>query len=135
MAEMLEDRSLGIRALRPEIGDFHRVLQGKTGGHDLAEDARHCFVTERAGISRQHGTQHLGLAFGAIEVGPLSGLRLDRRDLARALGALADQGLDLLVDLVDAGPYLLKLVFTRHARAIPGPTVTTTERSAHRRSS
>jgi hypothetical protein len=41
MTKMLEGGGLGKRAFRAKISDTQRLLERKTGGHDLAKKSRH----------------------------------------------------------------------------------------------
>ena len=101
MAEVLVDRGLGISALGPQIRHRHRLLQRQTGGHDLANDARHGLVRQRAGVALGHAGQNLGFALGPVEIGSTLAL-LDFGDLHSHTGPLVDQRLDLLVQGIDA---------------------------------
>ena len=48
VAEFLDRRLMGPGALGPEVGDFHVVLEGECGGHDLAVDRLDGFLGKAA---------------------------------------------------------------------------------------
>jgi len=104
MAEMLVQRLLRERALRPEKTDLQRFLLGQTGRHDLAEQANQHFVAQRSLVAIDHASQHLRFALGAVVIDRRLQRTLRLADLMRPAGALGDQRLDLLVDAIDASP-------------------------------
>ncbi|MCY1432223.1 hypothetical protein D9M71_482140 [compost metagenome] len=113
MAEMLERRCLGEGALRAEVSDLERLLQGQAGRHDLAEQPRHFLVVQRALVAVHDVLEHPGLALGAVEDRRLAfrqGLHLHPRHVGGAAGAFADQLEDLLVEVVDAYPQRLEFL-------------------------
>ncbi|MCY1451391.1 hypothetical protein D9M71_682570 [compost metagenome] len=123
VAEVLERRSLGEGALRAEVGNLERVLEGQAGRHDLAEQARHFLVAERSLVELHDVLEHPGFALGTVEHRLLAGLQrghLDPRDFLGAARALADQAEDLLIEAVDAHAQGLQLLlFGDHIRHQP----------------
>src|SRR3569623_370818 len=88
-----------------------------TGRHDLAKQARHLLSAKRPFITRDDPAQHLGLALGAIKTRGVAAV-LEGGDFLRATRAFADQGLDLLVEAVDARAYRLQLILAHRAFAL-----------------
>ncbi len=86
MPEVLVDRLLRERALRPEEGDFQRLLLREAGGHDLAEQPQDLLVPQRPLVPLERGPQHLRLALRPVEVDRMPVRVLGNADLLRAAG-------------------------------------------------
>ena len=114
---MLHRRGLAEGAFRAEIGDLERLLQGQTGGHDLAEQSRDFLIVQRALVQLHDVLEHPGLTFGAVEHRLLAfrqGSHLHPRHVLGAARALADQLEDLLVEAIDAYAQRLELIGVTH---------------------
>ena len=68
MAEVLEHRRLRERALGPQIRDFQRLFLREARGHQLAEQAHHLLVAQRAVVALDDFAQHLRFALGTVEL-------------------------------------------------------------------
>src|SRR5690606_22364018 len=95
--------------LRTKETDLERLLLRQAGGHDLAEQAHHFLVAERALVAVDHAAEDLRLALRPVVVHRRGQLALGATDLAGITGALADQFLDRAIDGVDAPAHLRQL--------------------------
>ena len=101
MAKVLEGGLLGKGAFRPQERHFHALFQRQAGAHDLAEKPRHGFAVQRPLVALFYLSQYLGFPFRAIKhrVGVGGGLHLGH--LVGQGGAIVEQILQPLVQLVD----------------------------------
>ena len=107
--EMLVDRGLGERPLRPEEPDLEGFFLGEAGRHDLAEQAHDLLVTQRAlgarrRIALQRHPQHLRFTLRAVEVDEPSLFAFGDPDLARQARTLVEQRVKFTVDRIDTPP-------------------------------
>ena len=104
MAEMLDGGSLAEGAFGTEISHSERFFQRQAGRHDFAEQARHGFAGQRAGIVFLDPAQHLGFAFGAVD----QTAALECADGLSVHGAGIDELEHLVVDGVDGRAVLMQ---------------------------
>ncbi len=68
VAEVLAHGLLAERAFRPEEADLQRIFLGQAGRHDLAKQAHHLRIRQRAVVAVHHHAQHMRLALRAVVV-------------------------------------------------------------------
>ena len=101
MAEMLDRRLLGKGAFRAQKRHAHGLFQRQAYAHHFAEQARHGFPVDGALIAFLDAAQHLGFPLRAVKhrLGVLAALHFGH--LVGELGAVIEQILEPLVQVVD----------------------------------
>ena len=99
MAELFDGRLMGPSPLWAEVGDLHIVLEGESGGHDLAVNGKDGTLGKTARVHGNEFFQESILALGSIdlEAVPL----FHDTDLMHEVGTLREEFKELGVESVD----------------------------------
>jgi hypothetical protein len=100
VAELLARRLVGEGALRPQVGDPYRLLEGARGGDDLAEHRRDAGVGKRPLVGTAERLHDAPLARGLVDGAPRFPLEL--ADPLHDPGTFVEPAQDLAIDAVDA---------------------------------
>src|SRR3569833_970962 len=109
MPEMAQHRALRECPFGAQESYFQRLLLREAGGHDLAEQPQDLLVPQRAVITLAGHTQNLRLALRPVKVDRASLLGLRDAHELRQARTVTDELVDLLVDRVDPGAYLVQI--------------------------
>src|SRR3569833_1420577 len=109
MPEMAQHCALRECPFGAQESYFLSLLLREAGGHDLAEQPQDLLVPQRAVISLAGHAQNLRLAFRPVKVDRTSLLGLRDAYELRLARTITDELVDLLVNRVYPGAYLVQI--------------------------